>query len=662
MKKLTIIGLLVLGLHRDTRAQNLHNIYNDVQTLSKLITNAGGVGPIFKNSDTTWVGILKGYITDTAVLRTLTDNQKLKDYFSTNPFAIASYISVNAGNSADFTTIAPITSGNIANNLSAPALSAALVNVIIARAKQELTVAFFDHLKTELNAHPELDTLFPKTAAFIIHIESYLYAGSLNTLRQAFASDLANLPAQIPAFLKTPEVQAIIHAHPDYKLAYLMMPGANLVGGILKGASAGNVVRSLYPDPYVQQASPNVYAVLQLISTLSESVRDPSGKANWIAAADFDANILGGTQPAVTTNLFFGLLYEETKNISLVLKHGAAPVSLSTIIKPANVARITSAIKNIVTAFDDLQTAIQKLQASDNTAANNRFDQVIATINTVLPDCQDAVSQIETLVGASAAFQSDVSQVFQFIPQLAAVVQNVHDTQYSAAVLNSVLLIAEFLQNDQNVTVQRYIKYASFMAAIVEAKSSADITSAIDAAILPVGSSSIKSNTQFSISLNSYIGAGAYWEHYKADALPKKKLTLPTFGVSLPIGVAFNIGTKGSVVGAISIFASVIDLGAIASFKLSTPDSVSSQALPNFTWQNLLAPGAYVVFGRLFNSPLALGVGIQKGPQLRSISYTQTDGTTIDLSQKEAFRFGAFLTVDIPFFNLFSVPYAKPYH
>jgi hypothetical protein len=569
--------------------------------------------------------------------------------------AHAANLIINKPKPNDITSFA-VTSSQIDNNFSAPNLVGALVNVIIERAKQELTVAFFDRFKTDLQRMQALDTLFPKTTAFIVNIESYMYAGSLNTLRQAFSSDIANLPAQIPAAFNTDEVKQILIKHPQYSKALLMLPGVSLINSIMKGNSAGNDVKSLYPDTMVQKADTNIYAILQTIATLSESVRDSTGKTNWITPDSFNAQI---ATVKVNSDLFFGLLFEECKNIYYQPKPHAAPVSLSAFVGAnSNAAAIQAAITAIINGFSGLTADIETLK---NLKVADRFDQIITTINDLPPSCQTAFNSAATLFSISSAAQNAANQVFTFIPQLTAIVQNVHDTQYSAAVFNSIILFNTLLQNNQDTTVQNFLKYASFMAAIAESKTSADISNAIAAAILPAGSSSIKANTKFSISINSYIGAGMYWEVYNSNQIPGKNLTLPTFGVSLPIGVAVNWGTKGKAVGSLSVFASIIDLGAVASFKLSTPDSTTTQSLPNFTWQNLLAPGIYFVLGRIANSPLAFGIGVQKGPQLRSINYTQTSGAVIDLSQNEALRFGAFLTVDIPFFNLLSVPYKIPY-
>jgi hypothetical protein len=207
---------------------------------------------------------------------------------------------------------------------------------------------------------------------------------------------------------------------------------------------------------------------------------------------------------------------------------------------------------------------------------------------------------------------------------------------------------------DANDIYQKLLKYGSLMAAISAAENTADVTKALEAAILPVGSSAIKYYTALSFSLNSYIG-GAYYKSYYTSPNTAGKPFINTAGVALPIGVNFSLTTRGRIVGAISLFASVIDLGAVASYRLSAPPDVNSQNLPDFTLQNILAPGGFLVLNRLFKTPLAFGLGLQKAPQLSSITYN-----TIDISKNQTWRFGAFLSVDIPLFNVYSKSLKKP--
>ena len=201
---------------------------------------------------------------------------------------------------------------------------------------------------------------------------------------------------------------------------------------------------------------------------------------------------------------------------------------------------------------------------------------------------------------------------------------------------------------------QQLLKYGTLMATLSEAQTTADVTAALDAAILPVGSSSIKYYSASSFSLNSYIGAAYYTALYRLTG-ESKKVSLHTFGVALPIGPNFSISTRNQVVGAVSLFVSVIDLGSVASYRLNAPENAQIQNLPDFTFQNLLAPGGFVVLNRILKTPLALGFGAQRAPQLSSIN-----NSIADITASPTWRFGVFLALDIPLFNLYSHALKKP--
>jgi hypothetical protein len=207
---------------------------------------------------------------------------------------------------------------------------------------------------------------------------------------------------------------------------------------------------------------------------------------------------------------------------------------------------------------------------------------------------------------------------------------------------------------DANMIYQKILKYATLMASLTEAKSAADVTNALDAAILPVGSSSIKYYTAFSISLNSYIGGGLYHSNYQAFR-SGAKLDFNSIGAALPIGLDFSVSTRWHYLGAVSIFTSMLDLGAVASYRLSNPSNSGTQTLPAFTFQNLLAPGAFIVLNRILNTPLAIGIGGQRAPQLSAITGSATEFTT-----DPKWRFGAFISVDIPLFEVYSKALIRP--
>jgi len=630
-------------------AQIPNNVYSDAQTLLK------AVKPDTIDS-TTWQKVLKRYVppADTNKLTSLEDFQK---YFKDNPFAFVNVLSATKEEKTSAQAIVEnqTSSTNITGALSAPVVAGALTQVIIQRGKEELTVAFFDRFKAELKKYPCLDSLFPKSEEFLMNIETYLYAGSLNTIRQAFSDDISNLPVHIPAFLHDPAVINFIGNNPKFANVAALVPGLSYAGKLLSGGSVPDAIKAFYPLDKVKGVDNNLYQLLQIVPILSESIRDPNAVANWITPQDFNTQVLavGGLK-----TIFFGLLYEELKNIEFSGDAGAK-FSFKKLLTPGNEKAAAEAIQSVIQEYKDVQAAVASIQVLKRNADTPSFNSVVDLLTKAVQDMKSAYLVVNKILKFTATTDNRIEQLFQLLPQVNAIVKAVYSREYSAAAVNGFLLITEIIGNDGTVS-PKVLKYVSFMAAVAEAKTSNDIAAALDAAILPVGSSSIKSNTNVSVAINSYIGAGYYTEHYHGPSGSGISTSLPTFGVSLPIGVSLSKGLRNKWVGSVSLFASILDLGAIASFKLSNPDSVNSKPLPDFTWQNILAPGAYITFGRLFNSPLAIGVGFQKGPQLRSITYTQHGGAVVDLSQGETYRFGAFLSVDIPLFNLFSSPYPRP--
>lgn len=196
------------------------------------------------------------------------------------------------------------------------------------------------------------------------------------------------------------------------------------------------------------------------------------------------------------------------------------------------------------------------------------------------------------------------------------------------------------------------MKYGSFMAAVVKAKTSDDIAAAIETVALPAGSSSIKRTVKFNVALNSFVGLHYGNEYIDTDGTtPDGWGTI--FGVSAPIGVAgsFRLGKKA---GSLSAFASLIDIGAVASFRFK--DDVASE-LPPIKLENIFAPGLYAVYN-IPQCPISIGYGWQKGPQLREVSIPDPDnpGQMINKNvSSNGYRWNFFIAVDIPILNFYSV-------
>lgn len=199
--------------------------------------------------------------------------------------------------------------------------------------------------------------------------------------------------------------------------------------------------------------------------------------------------------------------------------------------------------------------------------------------------------------------------------------------------------------------VPKIAKYGTFMANVADAKTSEDVKAALDNAILPVGSSSIKKYARFNVSIQSYLGA--FLRFGKKSSNTGYAWT-DRWGVSAPIGIAVSHGLNQY--GSLSAFLSFVDLGAIVDYQLKVDSVINSNGnkVPSIEKDykielgQIFSPGGYLVYGFGGNIPLAFGLGAQYGPGLSKIDIDA--GMPVVLNPK--WRFNAFLSVDLPFFNL----------
>ena len=193
------------------------------------------------------------------------------------------------------------------------------------------------------------------------------------------------------------------------------------------------------------------------------------------------------------------------------------------------------------------------------------------------------------------------------------------------------------------------------MANMVEAKTEADIKAALDAVILPVGSSTIKKHSEFNFNVQSYLGARA--------SLNKAKSTVEntwndTFALSAPIGLSVSWGLNRNW-GAISLFVPLLDLGAIVDYKLKyenegTPAEQVESKDYTIRLGQIFSPGIYAVYGFGANIPLSFGIGGQYGPGLSKIDEDNSTKVT-----NPYWRWNVFLSIDIPLFNFINHPKNK---
>ncbi len=191
--------------------------------------------------------------------------------------------------------------------------------------------------------------------------------------------------------------------------------------------------------------------------------------------------------------------------------------------------------------------------------------------------------------------------------------------------------------------------YGNFMAEIVAASDANAVKTALAAAAVPPGSSSVKRTAEFNLSLNSYFGGGAYREVLSSNDLPEgTENTATTVGLSVPVGFTATFGSGGPKNWSYSLFLPILDLGVVTAYRIDAQNAGQSEELPELSFSNLIAPGAYFIVN-VPRSPFSIGAGAQLGPQLRKI--TTENGAEFNAS---AWRYGLTATIDVPVFTLFN--------
>jgi hypothetical protein len=239
------------------------------------------------------------------------------------------------------------------------------------------------------------------------------------------------------------------------------------------------------------------------------------------------------------------------------------------------------------------------------------------------------------LVASSADLASDILQ-----------------EQFGAVLLDSRLLIGKLGVLNPPPALKQILDDAQrvlpLVSEIASAKSSADVSAALQAAAAPADSYRAKYQRNV-VALGGLVGGFGGWER------PNQPHDKALFGSSQTSGVVAGfapVGLQASTPFCNQLFyfeamLSVIDLGALTTqrFESQVSDSTAVTTSTNVTFGQVFSPGAYGMFG-LGGSPLVLGFGASLAPSLRTVETTLPAGGTVkeDLS---TLRVGGFLAMDI---------------
>ncbi len=510
---------------------------------------------------------------------------------------------------------------------------------LIARSREELNIVFFNKFREELDKIEELRILFPQTYKVLKTIDIFRYSAFIQALRETFEKDLSSFITNLP---KIKDVNPYKKYFNENRILSLTFDTAwQVIRDLSDDTHPGNILNSLAMSKSQSENIPNINNGLKLMNIFSQSMRSNQKDQYWLSIDSLHL----GIKNQVTMEIYFGLLYQ--LGIAIEFKIDDKPIKFREIISDLNqektkvestlnkykkfVRKLAKKLSLIQTYIGDLQhTPIKQLSYNDYFMF---YDASIDLIEFAL--------EYKALPFFDIKQDSGAIQLITMTRYVGNIYLDVNRKTYSSLIINTVGFLDLVLMPDQfKKSRKQFLKYGTFMASLTHAQNSDEVKEAIEAAVLPVGSSSIKKKSCFTISLNSYLGGIYGSEKLKFLDTKYKDIT----GMTAPIGIEFSLGFSHLNIGfgSLSSFISIIDVGALTTYRFNS-DSVSS--IPEIELRNIFAPGIYVILG-INGIPLSIGYACQAGPNLRDI-------TKKDISSNGYTRHFGFIAVDIPLFNFY---------
>lgn len=594
------------------------------------------------------------------------------DTLNKNPFLTGLFEPApgSSGNSFASKTIKSI------GGLDVTKFANAIADIMIERAKQELTIAFFNRFKKFATTdNPEFQILFPKTTHNLSNLLTYKYPQMLPALREGFFEDIKQITYHLDDVLELPKYRHLLNNFPEVRISIRAL---RAIHDLEDGTSnAAEIIKQFAEfTEWNEQGSiafKNLGSAVQVAAIFSEGLRFDDETRIWIPAKEVKVMI----RDEVFTKIYMGLIYQRIKNkkIRIWLPGDSAAISkdLADIIgeQKDNIILFQNKISEFISLAEKVGDIYSEVKAKLSIAKASNED-VYAYINSSVEIADYALSILkifdEHLV---------TDNYISIIKKANALYQNVYTEKYINAVsdaLDILLQVYEMTTNnhqpplrprfgvalDIGPALERLINfiqevkpYALFMANVVEAADEADIKLALENAILPVGSSSIKKYSRGNVSVQSYLGA--FWNiSGKKDDV--QGTWSDKFGVTAPIGISWTPGfLSWQKKGSLSLFGALFDIGAIVDYKLKKEQDPTSND-PNKTVLSkdykielgqIFSPGIYLVYGSGLDLPISLGFGGQYGPGLSKI-----DSGSSPILANPSWRWNFFIGVDLPFFTL----------
>lgn len=643
-----------LNANKENDLQPLGNVYLDSEYLLKQI-DANNIGELIRivnvysgakpdNGDTTLIAKI---IRSNNHLNKLLDSKldDIKKYLTPSSQKLKDHV---AGADNDGT---PATGIDALSLFPPKKIADGLGSFIAERFKEELTQRYLQAFRDTiiLNDHKyQYSVLMPRTFVALVQYNNVFdYRSLMTTLKEAFKDDLDNLAPN--ALLFAEKLKSLGHIPMRDDHFYLMHYLSDfIVNRIPEGQSLTSLVSGISAYAYKEKLDPNVFGYMHLAGILSSNLVTNVAEVN---AENLNRLLLNPRR----LTAFSGLLLEKEKETLQSLSVNSQP-ALELLNNNIDV------IEKLVTTVKELRIAFALFNGSEKSAGD------VARLSL---KAMPAIQKLLTLFNTMPS--NDITQVFLTVSRAINIYDLGSEQKYGLVITEALSMFTD-LGLSESAFLFTFKKYGLFISNVAQAENAQQVKEALDIAALPVGSYKIKRNAFFDISFNAYPGLAAGVEFRSGVPGQNIKTTNPILAFTAPVGLGFSWGqvkdkdaTDGdstinqfeirelrngkwkslsSTGRSHTLFFSFLDVGAITSFRLIDDDT---ETLPDFNWNNILAPGVYYLNGWK-NSPVSMGIGVQYGPHLRKI---ETGGTSA-VFDKSLFSVRAVLVVDVPIFSFYT--------
>jgi len=507
----------------------------------------------------------------------------------------------------------------------------------------------------------------------VIGDEIYQYNTYINSLRNAFEMDLSNIYSNFKKLINTPKYQEAI-SKVDH-LHYFLQSGFYIIDQLNSKVHPADLIHNWDINSEKDTLGKTINSSIKLLDIFSQSLKSVDSSRYWVNPYEIE-KLFNDT----TFRIYLGLLYIKHKNVELSFDKtkttfGNVMDSVAKNLKSLNKYKLLT--REFINKANEIDLSLKELKNKD---IKNKPDPkfIYNFVNNSL-DIIELCGEIPELPYIN--IDLDKTQFNKFIciaRNGSKIYLNASNENYGLAISNltvvmdtifSVDLISKLVYNKypcptdcSKDTLKKYraaerkhllnvknniLKYGTFMATIVEAKTSEEVASAIESVAMPVGSFRVKRSSQFNMALNSYLGGFAGWEYIPALKSNRKK---PNLALSAPVGISLSwtgkkCNEKRSQKHSFGFFVSVVDVGAIASFRFGDDSTAITSTIQ---LKDIIAPGVNLVWN-IRNAPISIMAGAQMGPILRKIyadNVIKEDNIYI--------RYGLSVVVDIPIINLYN--------